>query len=173
MTTMESNIVLIGMPGSGKSTVGVVLAKYARRPFIDTDILIQTKTGRSLQDIVNEDGYMALRRIEEEVIMATSFQRHVIATGGSAVYSTAAMTHLKNNGVIVFLYADSAVLASRIHDFNTRGLSKRKDQSFSDLFTERMPLYRAYADITVDCSLSSHETVAWDIMETLNLLPHT
>jgi shikimate kinase len=167
----SSNIVLIGMPGSGKSTVGVVLAKYARRPFIDTDILIQSITGRSLQDIVDNEGYMELRRIEEEVILSTAFHSHVIATGGSAVYSARAMGHLKKDGVIIFLDASIDVLSGRIQDFNTRGLSKSKDMSFSDLFAERMPLYRMYADITIDCTSKSHEMVSWEIIDAIKSLP--
>jgi shikimate kinase len=167
----SSNIVLIGMPGSGKSTVGVVLAKYAQRPFIDTDILIQSITGRSLQDIVDNEGYMELRKIEEEVILSTAFRSHVIATGGSAVYSARAISHLKNNGIIVFLDASIEVLSSRIQDFNTRGLSKSKDMSFSDLFVERLPLYRMYTDITIDCTSKSQEMVSWEIIDAIKSWP--
>ena len=99
MLKHPSNIVLIGMPGSGKSTVGIVLAKLTSRDFVDTDVLIQTSQGRTLQDIVDTEGYMVLREIEERILLKLDCINHVIATGGSAVYSHAAMTHLKSNGI--------------------------------------------------------------------------
>jgi shikimate kinase len=160
----KSNIVLIGMPGAGKSTVGVILAKLTSRNFIDTDVLIQISKGRLLQDIVDTEGYMALRRIEEDIILGLHCDHHVIATGGSAVYSPVAMEHLKSNGIVVFLDVDLPTLESRIHDFDTRGLARRPDQSFSDLFEERVILYRRYADFTVDCAGLSQEEVCGQII---------
>jgi len=163
----KSNVVLIGMPGSGKSTVGIVLAKLIRRSFLDTDVLIQTSTGRSLQDIVDSSGYMALRKIEEEVILGIRCRNHVIATGGSAVYSHPAMEYLKTGGVVVFLDVDAATLASRINDFETRGLARRQEQTLIDLYAERLPLYRIHADISVDCGGLTHEEVCVAIMDRL------
>jgi shikimate kinase len=160
----KSNIVLIGMPGSGKSTVGVILAKLTSRDFIDTDVLIQTREQRALQEIVDREGYMALRRIEERILLTLSCQDHIIATGGSAVYSHSAMERLRADGVIVFLDADLATLRSRVRDFTTRGLAKRPDQTFADLFEERVALYVKYADITVNCSGLTHEEVCADII---------
>ena len=159
MTQDQVNIVLIGMPGSGKSTVGVILAKLTSRDFVDGDVLIQISQGRSLQDIVDTEGHMALRRIEEEVLVALHCLNHVIATGGSAAYSHAAMTHLKSNGVVIFLDVDLPTLESRIHDFDTRGLAKRPDQTFTDLFEERFALYTKYADITIQCADLTQEEV--------------
>lgn len=159
MTQDQANIVLIGMPGSGKSTVGVILAKLTSRDFVDGDVLIQISQGRSLQDIVDTEGHMALRRIEEEVLVALHCLNHVIATGGSAAYSHAAMTHLKSNGVVIFLDVDLPTLESRIHDFDTRGLAKRPDQTFTDLFEERFALYTKYADITIQCADLTQEEV--------------
>lgn len=156
---MKSNIVLIGMPGSGKSTVGVLLAKQLSLGFIDTDLLIQSREGRPLQQIVDSDGYLALRRIEEEVLLALHCCNHVIATGGSAAYSIAAMRHLKAGGTVVFLHADIPTLERRVLDFSSRGLAKRPDQSLDDLFSERLSLYRQYADITIDSRNLSHEEV--------------
>ena len=140
MAQKPSNLVLIGMPGSGKSTVGVILAKRAGRDFVDTDVLIQTARQRTLQDIVDTDGYLVLRKIEEEVLLDLTVRNHVIATGGSAVYSDRAMQHLKADGLVIFLDADLDTLAARVRDFSTRGLAKKPYQSFADLFAERFPL---------------------------------
>jgi shikimate kinase len=161
----KPNIVLIGMPGAGKSTVGVILAKRTSRDFIDTDVLIQISEGRFLQDIVDTEGHMALRRIEEDVILGLHCDHHVIATGGSAVYSPAAMEHLKSKGIAVFLDVDLPTLESRIRDFDTRGLAKRPDQSLTELFEERILLYRKYADVTVDCAGLSQEEVCAQIIK--------
>ena len=153
------------MPGAGKSTVGVILAKQTARLFIDTDLLIQTEQSRSLQEIVDNDGHMTLRRIEEDVILRLNHSHHVIATGGSAVYSPVAMKHLKADGVAVFLNVDLFTLQSRVRDFDTRGLAKRQDQNFTDLFKERYPLYIEYADIIVDCAGLTQEEVCSKIIQ--------
>jgi shikimate kinase len=169
MKDRSSSIVLIGMPGAGKSTVGVLLAKLTCRSFVDTDVLIQSREGRPLQDIVNADGHLALRVIEEQVIIGQVCAGCVVATGGSAVYSPAAMAHLKRHGTIVFLDLDLAALEARVRNVATRGLAKRKDQSFADLFDERVPLYRRYADVTVDCRGLTHEEVCGRIIDELRL----
>jgi len=153
------------MPGAGKSTVGVVLAKKMSRDFMDTDLLIQTSQQRTLQDIVDTDGYIALRRIEEDVLLGLSVHNHVIATGGSAAYSDPAMAHLKSDGVIVFLDVDLATLKSRVLDFSMRGLAKRPNQSFQELFEERSVLYARHADITVNCVGLTQEAVCARIIE--------
>jgi len=167
MIQPRSNLVLVGMPGSGKSTVGVVLAKQTEHDFVDTDVIIQTLQRRSLQEIVDSDGHVALRRIEEEVLLGLSLRHHVIATGGSAAYSDAAMNHLKSDGIIVFLDADLPTLESRVHDFGTRGLAKRPGQRFAELYDERRPLYTKHADLTVKCGDLTHEEVCARIVEEL------
>lgn len=154
-----SNIVLIGMPGSGKSTVGVLLAKRLGLGFIDTDLLIQEETGRTLQDIVDRDGYQALRHIEEQVLLKLNVSRQVISTGGSAVYSEPAMHHLKGLGVVVFLDIPLHVVLERIGDYSARGISRRPDQSLEELFAERFELYSRFADTTIDCVCKNHEEV--------------
>jgi shikimate kinase len=171
MRAMRTNVVLIGMPGSGKSTVGVILAKQTRRDFVDTDVIIQTLQGRALQNIVDRDGPMALRRIEEDVLLGLSLSNHVIATGGSAVYSDRAMAHLGSDGVVVFLDVDLPTLESRVRDFGTRGLAKRPGQSFGELYEERLPLYGRHAEITVKCGVLTHEEVAAKIARELPVLP--
>lgn len=159
----KSNIVLIGMPGSGKSTVGIILAKQLAKDFVDTDVLIQLEENRTLQDIVDNEGHMALRKIEERILCGVQHKEHIIATGGSAAYSDKAMRHLMKDGIIVFLDADLNCLRSRIENYETRGLAKRPEQSFQELFDERYNLYTRYADITVNCSQLSQEQVCQEI----------
>jgi shikimate kinase len=152
------------MPGSGKSTVGVILAKKTSRAFVDTDLLIQTLQNRDLQNIVDRSGYVALRKIEERVLLDLRVYNHVIATGGSAVYSEQAMAHLRSNGVVIFLDVDLATLKSRIPDFSTRGLAKRPEQSLQELFDERFGLYAKHADIAIQCGRMTHEEVCAEII---------
>jgi shikimate kinase len=167
MKPHASNIILIGMPGSGKSTVGVILAKQLSLGFVDTDILIQTAQGRSLQSIVDLEGYLSLREIEERILLNLNCSNQVIATGGSAAYSRPAMTRLKQGSTVVFLHADLATLNQRVKDFSQRGLAKCLDQTLDDLFRERISLYSTYADITIDTRRLSHEEVCARIIEQL------
>jgi shikimate kinase len=171
MTPTRSNIVLIGMPGSGKSTVGVILAKQCCRAFLDTDVLIQARAGRALQEIVDREGYLALRKLEEEALLGICSAGTVIATGGSAVYSEPAMRHLASTGIVVFLDADLPTLRSRVNDFSSRGLAKRPDQSFEELYDERRPLYQRYAEVTVPCAGLTHEEVSARISAAVNCIP--
>lgn len=170
MSKPPTNIVLIGMPGAGKSTVGVILAKITALQFVDTDILIQTAQHRSLQDIVDKDGYQALRQAEEEVLLGLNLHNHVIATGGSAVYSQQAMARLKPDGLLVFLDLPLATLEARIHNYSTRGLAKAPEQSFADMFAERCLLYKMHADITIAvANLTQEEVCAQIIAKTTGL----
>lgn len=162
-----SNVVLIGMPGSGKSTVGVLLAKRLGLGFIDTDLLIQEEAGRTLQEIIDGDGYQALRRIEEQVLLKLDVQRQVISTGGSAVYSAPAMAHLKTGGVVVFLDIPLEVVLERIGDHSARGISRRPDQSLEELFIERFELYSRVADIAIDCVGRNQEGVCDTVLTAL------
>ena len=171
MASIKTNIILIGMPGSGKSTAGVILAKSLGKQFIDTDILIQEEQHRTLQEIIDSDGHMALREIEENVLLKIKCKNHIVATGGSAAYSHPAMTHLKKEGFAVFLHADLDALKSRINNYETRGLAKRPDQSFQDLFDERSELYNRYADITVKSSLLTQDQVCDEIIMALDRPP--
>jgi shikimate kinase len=162
-----NNIVLVGMPGAGKSTVGVILAKELCREFLDTDVLIQTIEKVTLQHIVDTRGYMELRTIEERTICGIQCQNHVIATGGSAVYSDLAMLHLKKNGIVIFLEITFDEISRRISNFATRGLARRPEQSLENLFEERAQLYRKFADITIFSDRKSQEVVVGEIREQL------
>lgn len=152
------NIVLTGMPGSGKSTVGVILAKAANYAFVDTDLLIQQDTGRLLQDIIDKDGIEAFMKTEEDAIYNAQCTESVISTGGSAVYSEKAMNKLKEDGVCVFLDVPVEELKRRIQNMSSRGIVL--NGTFEETYNERMPLYKKYADITVDCNgIEIEETV--------------
>ncbi|MCP4553151.1 MAG: shikimate kinase [Bacteroidetes bacterium] len=126
---MKPNLTLIGMPGAGKSTIGIILAKVLSFGFVDTDILIQINRQKSLQEIIDESDHLNLRKIEEEEILKINVENQVIATGGSAVYSEKAMTHLKAISKIVFLKVDYREITRRIHNFNTRGIARPNGQT--------------------------------------------
>lgn len=161
------NIILVGMPGAGKSTVGVVLAKTLGMQFIDTDILIQERAGKMLQEILDEDGPDAFKRIEEETILSLHPRRAVIATGGSVVCSEAAMAHLKSGGLVVYLEIPYAEMEKRLKNITTRGILLLPGQSLRGMYDERVPLYEKYADLTVACSGEDLESVVENVIEAL------
>lgn len=167
----SKNIILIGMPGSGKSTVGVLLAKQLGFGFIDTDLLIQQDAGRTLQDIVDHDGYQALRHIEENTLLKLDVQKQVISTGGSAVYSRSGMHHLKKNGIVVFLDIPLPVVVHRIGDYSLRGISRRPGQTLEALFEERLELYNQYADLLVKGEGRNQDEVCEATIQGLSLHP--
>lgn len=167
MTSKEKSIILIGMPGAGKSTIGLLLAKESVKTFIDTDLLIQTNAGKALQNILNEGGYMALRQAEENVLLTLTCPNHVVATGGSAVYSQKGMQHLEKFGCIVFLNVPINELKLRINNESTRGIAKPASQTFVDLFAERQALYLQYADITINAYNKTPAEIASEIMMSL------
>ena len=161
MSQNKENLILVGMPGSGKSTLGVLLAKDLVKQFCDTDILIQELTNEPLQTTIDRDGYMKLREIEERALLLVDFQDTVVATGGSAVYSDKGMQHLKSTGRVIYLSVSLEELLERIPDMETRGIAMKPGQSFADLYEERCGLYRQYSDITINCdSQTPHETLA-------------
>lgn len=145
----RTNLVLIGMPGAGKSTLGVVLAKRLGLGFVDTDLLIQMRSGRLLQEVIDKDGLAAFRSLEEQTLSEFDVCNAVIATGGSAVYSEAAMQHLADIGTIIFLDVPLAELEVRLLDMQTRGLVIDPGATLADLYAERRPLYRRWADLTI------------------------
>ncbi len=161
---MKSNLTLIGMPGAGKSTVGIILAKNTSSGFIDTDVLIQINQQKSLQQIINESDHLNLRKIEEKEILKLNIDKHVIATGGSVPYSAKAMEHLLKISIVVFLKASYDEIERRIHNFETRGIAKSNDQTFRELFEERQFLYNKYAEITIDCDKLNQDQAAIEII---------
>ena len=158
------NIVLIGMPAVGKSTIGVLLAKTLGFSFVDTDLIIQQQTGRLLQDIIDKDGLDAFCIAEERAICSVSESENaVIATGGSAVYSREAMLHLKKSGTVYYLSLPTEELQKRLSNIKTRGIAMRPGDSIADVFRRRAELYAEYADITVECLGKSAEDTVGEI----------
>ena len=147
----NNNIILIGMPGCGKSTVGVVLAKNLGYRFLDSDICIQEREDRLLHEIISQEGLEGFLTIENKVNASLEVERHVVATGGSAVYGKEAMSHLGKIGTIVYLRLPYEDIEERLGDLAKRGVAVKEGQSLYDLYEERIPLYEKYAEITVDC----------------------
>jgi shikimate kinase len=152
-----NNVVLIGMPGVGKSTLGVLLAKAMGLDFLDTDVRIQAREGRSLQAIIDTDGRQVFGGIEERSVLELSCVNTVIATGGSVIYSGEAMQHLQSLGWVVHLHLPLSLLHARLRDFGARGVLMTPGQTLEQLFAERAPLYRRYADASIDCSRKTHD----------------
>lgn len=166
----KRNIVLTGMPGCGKSVTGVVLAKSLNKSFVDTDLLIQEREGRSLQDIINEDGTERFKEIEREVLVSLDTENTVIATGGSAVYYPDAMEHLREGGDIIYIEAPLEVIEKRLKNIKTRGVAMEKGQSIAELYALREPLYRKYADITVMTDRGSVERTVEKMIDALRAI---
>ncbi len=146
------NIILIGMPGAGKSTVGVVLAKKLGYRFLDSDLIIQEKCGKLLHQLIDERGEAGFLMLENEINAAIRAKAAVIATGGSAVYGKEAMAHFKKTGQVVYLRLDCEELRERLGDLHERGVVLKEGYTLRDLYEERIPLYEKYADRTVECS---------------------
>jgi shikimate kinase len=164
MNAYNNCLSLVGMPGSGKSTLGPSLAKSLVKGFIDTDICIESQESLKLQELLIKQGYLGLRKTEENVILSLDYHNQIIATGGSAIYSAAAMQHLKSLGPIVFLDVPLAELEQRINNADTRGIARAPTQSFVDIYKERKPLYLQYADIVIDCSHKSPSDIIEEII---------
>ena len=148
----SNNLILIGMPGCGKSTLGVLLAKVLRLSFLDTDLLIQMREGRRLQEIIDRDGLDDFRRIEKDVLSGRSVTDTLIATGGSAIYYPDAMTHLRSIGRVVYLRSPLEAVKQHLADFSNRGIAMPRGMTIDELYRERAPLYERYADVAVEVS---------------------
>lgn len=144
-------ITLIGMPGCGKSCMGRALAGKLKMKLIDSDRLIEKIHGKKLQELIDEFGLDEFRKMEEEAICSIEGDNIIVSTGGSAVYSDAAMKHMKSLGKIFYLYCSFNTIKERLGDFSKRGVVLREGQTLKDLYDERIPLYRQYADVTILC----------------------
>lgn len=160
----NNNIVLIGMPGVGKSTIGVILAKVLGYQFVDADLVIQKEEGKLLREIIAEVGTDGFIEVENRVNAGLMVEHSIIATGGSVVYGAEAMEHLKKIGTVIYLKLPYEELRVRLHDIKGRGVVLREGQTFLDLYKERVPLYKKYADLTVDESGCSVEQTVEKIL---------
>ena len=156
----NNNIVLIGMPGVGKSTIGVILAKVLGYQFLDADLLIQEQEGKLLKDIIAEVGTDGFIEVENRVNANINCTKTIIATGGSVIYGQEAMEHLKEIGTVVYLKVSFPILEKRLSDIKGRGVVLKEGQTLYDLYMERTPLYEKYADVQIsEEGLNVEETV--------------
>ncbi len=156
----KDNIILIGMPASGKSTAGVVLAKFLGYDFIDTDILIQEKTGKLLHEIISEKGLEGFKELEEDINASVCCHKSIISPGGSVIYGERAMRHFKEIGTVVYLKLSYTEVEQRLGNLKSRGVVLQDGQTLLDLYNERAPYYEKYADITVEeTGMSVEETI--------------
>ena len=167
----KTNITLIGMPASGKSSVGVVLAKRLGKKFVDTDIVIQEKHGKLLKELIEEHGDDGFREIEDEVNASLDVSNSIISPGGSVVYGQKAMNHLKEISVVIYLELSYTAIKSRLGDLRERGITLKEGQSLKDLYLERTPLYEKYADITINEMKKSLAKTIDEICEKLGEKP--
>ena len=162
----KSNIILIGMPGSGKSTCGVIAAKVMLKNFFDTDLLLQGLEQSRLQDLIDEKGVDYFYTAEENAILSLKLEATVIATGGSEIYSEKAMRHLKTLGKVIYLHLNYETMMKRIHNFTTRGIVVKEGSTLQDMYEERLPLYEKYADAIINCDNNTVEDTVEKIVET-------
>lgn len=166
----KSNIVLTGMPGAGKSTAGQILAKELNRPFVDTDSLIQSGEEKRLQEIISQSGMKHFLAIEEKYVMGLQSNSSIISTGGSVIYSAPAMNKLALSGIIIYLNLDLTEIKKRFSCMDKRGVARAPGQTIESLYRERLPLYKNYADLTIDCNSLQPEEVTKRILLAINSL---
>ena len=165
MVMDNSNVVLIGMPGSGKSTCGVIAAKVMLKNFFDTDLLLQGLEHSRLQDLIDSKGTDYFYDAEEKAILSLNIEATVIATGGSVIYSEKAMQHLRSLGTVIYLHLDYETMLSRIHNFTTRGIVVKNGSTLLDMYNERLPLYEKYADEIIYCDSNTVEQTVMQIVD--------
>ena len=164
---MKDNIILIGMPGCGKSTVGVLLAKTLLRDFTDTDLLIQRQEGKELYKIIAERGKDEFAKIENDVVSRLKAENSVIATGGSVIFGREAMENLKSLGTVVYIKLPLYEIERRVRNIKTRGIVMEPGQTLESIYNERTPLYEKYADVVVPCRRAPLEKTVERLMRAL------
>ena len=163
-----ANIVLIGMPGCGKSTVGVLLAKALQMDFVDTDIVLQQQQGKKLQELLDQIGNDAFLKLEEDCVRGLDYDHTVIATGGSVVYGKSAMRHLHENGLVVYIQLPYDEIERRLSNLATRGVTLKKGQTLRNLYDERIPLYEAEADYVFEAEKGDVQKTVVDLAQQLS-----
>lgn len=161
----KANIILIGMPGSGKSTCGVIAAKVLLKNFFDTDLLLQGLEHSRLQELIDEKGTDYFYQAEENAILSLQIEATVIATGGSVIYSDKAMQHLRTLGKVIYLHTEYETMLSRINDLTTRGIVVKNGSTLRDMYEERLPLYQKYADAVIACDGNTVEDTVAQIVK--------
>lgn len=165
----KDNIILIGMPASGKSTAGVILAKFLGYDFVDTDILIQEHTGKLLHELISEHGMEGFKKIEESINASVDCQHSIISPGGSVIYGEKAMQHFQEIGTIIYLRLPYEELEKRLGNLKSRGVVLKDGQTLLDLYNEREPYYQKYADIIIDETGKSVEETIGEIAAKMGL----
>lgn len=161
----KENIILIGMPGSGKSTCGVLAAKALLKNFFDTDLLFQGLEEKKLQDIIDDDGIEYFLSAEERAILSLDINATVVATGGSVVYSDKSMEHLKKSGKVIYLHLSYDTMVDRIKNITTRGVVVKEGDSLEDMYNERLPMYQKWADVVINCDNNTVEQTVEKIVK--------
>lgn len=161
----KENIILIGMPGSGKSTCGVLAAKALLKNFFDTDLLFQGLEEKRLQDIIDDDGIEYFLSAEERAILSLDINATVVATGGSVVYSDKSMEHLKKSGKVIYLHLSYDTMVDRIKNITTRGVVVKEGDSLEDMYNERLPMYQKWADVIINCDNNTVEQTVEKIVK--------
>ena len=161
----KENIILIGMPGSGKSTCGVLVAKALLKNFFDTDLLFQGLEEKKLQDIIDDDGIEYFLSAEERAILSLDINATVVATGGSVVYSDKSMEHLKKSGKVIYLHLSYDTMVDRIKNITTRGVVVKEGDSLEDMYNERLPMYQKWADVVINCDNNTVEQTVEKIVK--------
>lgn len=164
----KENIILIGMPGSGKSTCGVLAAKALLKNFFDTDLLFQGLEEKRLQDIIDDDGIEYFLSAEERAILSLDINATVVATGGSVVYSDKSMEHLKKSGKVIYLHLSYDTMVDRIKNITTRGVVVKEGDSLEDMYNERLPMYQKWADVVINCDNNTVEQTVEKIVKASN-----
>lgn len=161
----KENIILIGMPGSGKSTCGVLAAKALLKNFFDTDLLFQGLEEKRLQDIIDDDGIEYFLSAEERAVLSLDINATVVATGGSVVYSDKSMEHLKKSGKVIYLHLSYDTMVDRIKNITTRGVVVKEGDSLEDMYNERLPMYQKWADVVINCDNNTVEQTVEKIVK--------
>lgn len=164
----KENIILIGMPGSGKSTCGVLAAKALLKNFFDTDLLFQGLEEKRLQDIIDDDGIEYFLSAEERAILSLDINATVVATGGSVIYSDKSMEHLKKSGKVIYLHLSYDTMVDRIKNITTRGIVVKEGDSLEDMYNERLPMYQKWADVVINCDNNTVEQTVEKIVKASN-----